>query len=295
VKKYVSLEVRRRRFGLLLLLPSIILLLAFFLYPIIYSFYLSLTNTNFFLPGFQSKFIGLENYISLFKNPDFIFSIRISFVYATVSTFIKLLFGFLLALIFQKQIRGFGFFRTIIVIPIMITPICAGLIWKYMMQPGFGLINYFLKFLGITGLNWYTEPSSALISVLLVDIWMLLPFVIVVMMSGLSSLPQELYEAASLDGATWYQKIIHITFPLMKPIIVIVTLINLIDAFKVFDSIWIMTKGGPARATEIFTIFAYKSAIAQGYLGRGAASSIIILFIIIITTLLFIKFSKIEH
>ena len=293
--KNLSLEANRKRFGYLLLLPSIIILLGLFLYPIIYSFYLSMTNTNFFLPNFELKFIGLQNYISLFKNSDFIFSVWVSFVYAIITTLLKLLIGFFLALLFQKRIKGFGLFRILIVIPMMITPICAGLIWKYMMQPGFGIINYLLKFIGITGLNWYAEPSSALLSVIIVDIWMLLPFVIVVMMSGLTTVPPELYEASNIDGAKWHQNIVHITIPLMKPIIIVVALINLIDAFKVFDTIWIMTHGGPARATEIFTIFAYKTAIAQGYIGKGAASSIIILIIVIITTLLFIRFTKAEH
>ena len=295
MKRYLPLDVSRKRFGIMLLLPSLILLFAFFAYPIIYSFYLSTTNTNFFLPDFKVKFVGLGNYISLFKNPDFIFSIKISFIFAIGSVVIKLLIGFFLALLYQNKIRGFGFFRTVIVIPMMITPICAGLIWKYMMQPGFGLINYFLKFIGVTGLGWYTEVPSALLSVLLVDVWMLTPFVIVVMMSGLASLPVELYEASSIDGATWRQNIIHITLPLMKPIIIITVLISLIDAFKVFDNIWIMTKGGPARATEIFTVFAFKNAMQQGNLGLGAAASIIVLFIVIIIAIAFINISKAEY
>ena len=294
-RTYLPLEVSRKRFGLYLLLPSIILLFAFFIYPIIYSFYLSTTNTNFFLLTIPLRFVGLQNYIALFKNPDFLFSVRISFIFAIAATAIKLVIGFLLALLFQNKIKGFGVFRTLLVIPMMITPICAGLIWKYMLQPGFGLINYFLRFVGITGLNWYTVPSSALASVLMVDIWIMLPFVIVVFMSGLSSVPPDLYEAASIDGASWRQNIFHITIPSLKPIIVIVVLINFIDAFKVFDNIWIMTKGGPARATEIFTIFAYKQALEQGYLGKGSAASIIILVIIIIFTLIFINVSKAEY
>jgi multiple sugar transport system permease protein len=295
IRNSISFEASRKRFGIYLLLPTIILLVAFFAYPIFYSIYLSTTNYNFFLPAFQTKFVGLANYINLFKDKDFLFSVRISFLYAIITTFAKLVVGFLLALLFQNKIRGFGFFRTVITIPMMITAICAGLIWKYMMQPGFGLINYFLKFFHISRIGWYTEVSTAFISVILVDVWMMTPFVIIVMMSGLASLPSEVYEASSIDGANWWQNTFHITLPLLKPIIIITTLISLIDSFKVFDNIWIMTKGGPARATEIFTIYAYKVGLIKGNLGAGAASSLIILVIILVISVIFIKFSKADY
>ncbi len=295
IRNNISFETNRKRFGIYLLLPTLILLVAFFAYPIFYSIYLSTTNYNFFLPAFQTKFVGLDNYINLFKDKDFLFSVRISFLYAIITTIAKLVLGFILALLFQNKIRGFGFFRTVITIPMMITAICAGLIWKYMMQPGFGLINYFLKFFHISRIGWYTEISTAFISVILVDIWMMTPFVIIVMMSGLASLPSEVYEASSIDGANWWQNTFHITIPLLKPIIIITTLISLIDSFKVFDNIWIMTKGGPARATEIFTIYAYKVGLIKGNLGAGAASSLIILVIILVISILFIKFSKADY
>ena len=143
-----------------------------------------------------------------------------------------------------------------------------------MFHPAFGLVNYLLGLLGIHGLGWHSEMSTAFLTVVLVDVWMLTPFVIIIAMSGLTALPKELYEAAGIDGANRWQKFIYITLPLMKPIIVIIVLIRLIDAFKVFDNVWIMTRGGPARKTELFTIFAYKDAMLKGSLGSGAAASI---------------------
>ena len=164
-----------------------------------------------------------------------------------------------------------------------------------MMQPGFGLLNYLLRFIGIKNIGWYTEVPTALASVLFVDVWMLTPFVIIVTMSGLSSLPEVIYEAADIDGASWWDKMIRITIPLLKPILVIIVIISLIDGFKVFDNIWIMTKGGPAHATELFTIYAYKEAITKGNLGMGAAASLVILVIIVIMTVLLFRFTRQEE
>ena len=294
-EKRLNMQQRNKTFAVLLLLPSVVFIFAFFAYPVCYSVYLSFTNTNLFLPSVQQGFIGLNNYIKLFQDPDFIDSIRVTFVFVFGATIIKIIVGILLALLYQQHIRGFGIFRSIIVIPMMITPICAGLIMKVFLQPGFGVMNYLIGFLGIPRIGWYAEVNTALMSVMISDLWMMIPFVIVVAMSGFASLPEEVFEAADIDGASWWTKLIKITLPMMKPIIAVIVLINLIDGFKVFDNVYIMTKGGPAHATELFTIFAYKEALKMGKLGYGATASLIVLFIIFVIALIFLKVSGAEE
>jgi multiple sugar transport system permease protein len=293
--RHVSLEVSNKRFAIMLLVPTMVVLFGLYTYPLCYSFYLSITNTNFFLPNVTTKIVRLKNYIDLFQDENFINSIIISFSFAGLVTIAELIIGMVLALLYSKEKFGLGFLRSIIIIPMMITPVCAGLIWKYMFHPAFGLVNYILGLMGFHRLGWHTEMSTAFLTVVLVDVWMLTPFVIIIAISGLSALPHELYEAADIDGANGWKKFTHITLPLMKPIIVIIVLIRLIDAFKVFDNVWIMTRGGPVRRTELFTIFAYKDAMLRGNLGSGAAASIIILIVVLILCVSFIKFSKVDY
>ena len=293
--RYVTLETSNKRFAIFLLIPTMVVLFGLYTYPLFYSLYLSVTNTNFFLPNVTTRIIGLRNYINLFQDEQFINSIIISFSFAGLVTIAELVIGMALALMYSKERFGLGFLRSIVIIPMMITPVCAGLIWKYMFHPAFGLVNYIFDVLGFHGLGWHTEMSTAFLTVVLVDIWMLTPFVIIIAISGLSALPHELYEAADIDGANGWKKLIHITLPLMKPIIIIIVLIRLIDAFKVFDNVWIMTRGGPARRTELFTIFAYKDAMLKGNLGSGAAASIIILIVVLILCISFIKFSRVDY
>ena len=295
MNKLISLKKGNNRFGVILLLPASILLFVFFVYPILYSFYLSMTNANYFLPDFHQKFIGLSNYLKLFTEKDFMDSIKITFIYATVSTAVKLLLGFILALLFQRDIKGFGFFRAVIILPMVITPVAAGLIWNYMYNQTFGLVNFILNVFHIPSLSWHTEPPTALLTIILVDIWILTPFVLIVTMAGLTNIPKELYEAAHIDGASWWSTLTNIIIPYMKPIIVIVILLNLIDAFKVFDQVWIMTRGGPALRTNLFTIYAYKEAMLKGNIGLGSAASIIVLIILIIISLIFIKSSRVNY
>ena len=293
--KKIGLEESKRRFAIFLILPSLLLLVGLYAYPLLRSIYISFTNENFILPSYIFKFVGFKNYIDLFQDKSFIDSIIITFSFVGIVTISEVVMGMLLALLYSKKIFAFGFFRSMLIIPMMITPVCAGLIWKYMYHPAFGLVNYILKLFGISGLGWHTEITTAFLSVVLVDIWMFTPLIIIIAISGITGLPHELYEASSIDGASGWQSFTHITLPLLKPIIGVIILIRLIDAFKIFDSVWLLTKGGPAKRTELFTIFAYKDALLKGNMGSGSAASMVILIIVIIFVTIFIKYSKIEY
>jgi multiple sugar transport system permease protein len=201
----------------------------------------------------------------------------------------EMVIGMTLALSITRNTRFQQICRSILLIPMMITPVVLSLMWKYMYNPEYGIFNYFLYFLKIEGPIWLGEPSPALPAVIMVDIWQWTPFVFLLLFSGIASLPPDVFEAAQVDGATGFQTFRNITLPLVTPFLLVALLIRFMDSFRIFDTIYVLTKGGPANATETLSIYTYKVGFNYFNMGYAATLSYIILVIITIASQQFVK------
>jgi len=262
--------------------PIAILIFGLTIYPTIYSFYLSLFSTK---EGVTTKtFVGLNNFLDLFQSGTFWRSLFITCEYTIAVVFLETILGFVIALLLKKINVGKTFFRLIFIVPLAISPAIAGLTWRTMYNPSFGVISYIFQSIGFENLRWHTGPSTALLSIILVDVWQWTPFVMIIIYAGLLTIPDELTEAALIDGCSKWKAFFRISLPYIKPIVFITLIFRTLDALKQFDLIFVLTKGGPGRATETLVISSFIDAFYNFMLGRAAAISIILLIISIIIT-----------
>lgn len=272
-------SLRRNRLPILLVLPSLVYLVAFSIFPLFFSAYLSLTEPK---QG-QNVFIGAGNYVNLLGDTAFHGALLNSFLYTIAAISIEFIFGLLIAQLLTTQV-GKGFRDAVnlaIIIPITMTPVVIALMWKILfMHPSFGLFNYGLSLLGIQGQAWLGSGTTAMPSVIFVDIWEWTPFVVLVLASSMSGLPPEQFEAGRIDGASGWQLFRHISLPLLKPAILVILLIRTMDALRVFDTIFMMTKGGPGSSTEVLSILIYLQAFPFFHMGYASAMSYVMMFII---------------
>ena len=215
-----------------------------------------------------------------------------TFVYAAAALTCEFLLGLGLALLLNNQIRGRGFFRASLLVPMMLPTVVVGVVWRLMLNPNFGAVNETLKQFGIDteSLTWTASPKLALLSVIAVDVWQWTPFVFLVLLAGLQAIPQEPYEAALIDGSSRWQTFWHVTLPLLKPSILIVLLLRTMDLLRVFDQIFILTEGGPGFATETISLYIYRTAFRFFDFGYAAAMSFVLLALTNVISALYIKF-----
>src|SRR6185295_7735268 len=211
------------------------------------------------------------------------------FTLLTVS--LSLVLAILLALLFNKQLPGFLLLRTIVLIPMLVTPIAVGIIWRIMMNPGHGMLNFLLGFLGIDPQPWFGSRSAAFASVLLVDVWEWTPFLFIIILAGLRGLPTSPFEAAAIDGASSLRIFFNITLPMLRPVIIIAALLRIIDAARTYDTVFIITRGGPDFATDLASIYLQRVNFQFFNLGYGSALSWIMLLAILIVVLFFVRWS----
>lgn len=197
----------------------------------------------------------------------------------------ELLLGIILALLVEQGVRGLSVFRTIFILPMMIAPVVVGLIWRYLYDTRFGLINYYLQKAGIAPQLWLADPDLALLSVIIADIWQWTPFIFIIILAGLQSLPSSAVEAARVDGCSTFQIIWNIKIPLLLPVITVALLLRLIDAFRVLEVIFIMTFGGPGLSTEVLSLHIYKTAFISQRLGMASAIANFLLVVILILSI----------
>ncbi len=265
------------------------------LYPILYSIYTSFFDWRMGQSIDTATFAGVSNYIWLLGNDQVWESFQVTIVFALSVVVIELLLGIGLALMLERPIRGMSVFRTIFILPMMIAPIVVGLIWRYMYNPQFGIFNLTLKSWGLSSVPWLSSPDMALISVIIADVWQWTPFIFILSLAALQSLPQSAIEAARIDGANVWQTILHIKLPLMMPVIIVAGLLRLIDAFKVLEVIFILTDGGPGLSTEILSLHIYKTAFIDFELGRAAALSNLLLILVMLITIVMFVFNKVRE
>jgi len=275
-----------RYFPRFLFLPTIVYLLVLTIFPLLYSLGISFFQTA---PGQPSRFVWFGNYATLLSDPTFHHALLITMFFVVVGVSLEIILGVGIALVLDRQLPAIGLFRLIIYIPMMVSPLVMGYFWRFMFETTFGVINYVLSLVRIPPIHWLIEPNPALISILIVDIWQWTPFVVLLILAGLQTVPSELYEAATLDRASWWMQFRRITLPYLKFPLLLALLFRTIDALKLFDSIYIMTGGGPGDYTQNLSVMAYKIGFTYFQVGKAAALSWLMVIIVNILATILIK------
>lgn len=272
----------------LLLLPSLAFLVAMTVIPTVYSLWLSMRQYNLSRPDL-AHWVGLRNYQQQLQDDLFWKALNVSLTFTVSVLVLEFVLGFLIATLLDRKMRGMGFVRTLFVIPVFASPVAMGLTWRYMYQPGYGLINFVLEAVGLPRVNWLASVDWAMPAVVIVDVWQWTPFVALILLAGMQSISTEIAEAAELDGLTKWQYMMRMVIPLIRPVVVVIGLIRLIDALKTFDLIYIITRGGPGTATYSLPLHAYSIGFASFLMGKSAAIAWIIVIIINIFTIVFLR------
>jgi multiple sugar transport system permease protein len=268
---------------LILIGPPFLIIFLLTVVPVVYSFYQSTWKLNLAMPG-SERFVGLGNYVKMLtQDPNFWIIMRNTAVQVFCTVSLQVLIGLLLALLFSRAARGISVARALLMVPMMATPVVIGVIWRFMVNPDFGIITFLLSLVGIPAVDWLGKPGLAMATIIAVDVWLSTSFVTIILIAGISSLSKEPFEAAKIDGASTFKSFVHITLPLLSPVIWVAVMFRLIDAFKRFDSIYIMTAGGPGNATETLNLYAYNTAFA--YLDTGYASALAMFLFFIVAAL----------
>ena len=272
------------------LLPSFLFVLTFSLYPILESFRLSFYRMILTLPWIGQKFIGWENYQDLVGDPVALQSLLTSMIFVAVTTPVEVLLGLGMALLLNESFRGRGWLRAIVLVPWAIPTVVSSQMWRFIFNDRYGLFNFVL-FGDATDRYWapLAEPGLALASIMVADIWKTTSFAALIVLAGLQVIPGELYEAASIDGASAWQKFRHITLPLVTPALLLALLFRTIDALKVFDLVFVMTQGGPADTTNVLQFYGYKKSFAEGMIGYGSTIAVAVFMLSLILSLLYIR------
>jgi multiple sugar transport system permease protein len=255
----------------LLLLPTIFYLLVWTIWPLLYGLGVSLYRYNLIRPDL-TKFIGLANYARLFESVVFRNSLRVTVLITVFAVISQLLLAFLIALVLDRRMRGIGVLRTLFIMPVFLSPTVVGLLWRYMYFPERGVVDYLFDQVGLPMVHWVAQTSTAKAGVLIMDAWEWTPFAVLVLLAGIQSVPADIREAADLDGLSIFQYARIILLPMLRPVILVVLLIRMIDTFKTFDSIWNLTRGGPGSSTYMLSIFATQTGLTGGEIGLATAA-----------------------
>lgn len=277
-----------RRFALLFLLPCIILLLFIVIFPLVYNVYMSLFNIN-LLGQVKEKFVGLINYADILRDSIFYQSLLRTILYSVPALVVETFLGLLIALLLNMDYPGRGFIQTLLMLPFVATPIAVSYVWRIMYNPDLGLIDYFLRLFKIPIWKGIYSGDTAMASLIVVDIWQWTPFLALIFLAALLSMPRDPIEAADIDGASRLQKLIYVTIPLIKDIMFIGIALRLIDLYKTFDIIYTLTGGGPGRKTETLNIHIYDRIFTDYEVGYASALTVVA---IIIISFLLARFAK---
>jgi multiple sugar transport system permease protein len=274
-----------------LLTPTIVLLGLFIAYPFVKGVLLSVTDTRVGVPG---NFVGIANFVKLWHDDIFRTAVYNTFLYTFVTTVFKLVLGLWLALLLNRHFRGKAITRAFILLPFIIPTVLSTLAWQWMFDPTFSVINWMLFHLGLihSRINWLGDDQLAMTSVIIVNVWRGVPFYAISLLAGLQTISPELNEAAAIDGARPWKRFWYVTWPLLLPVTMVVVLFSVIQTFADFQLVYVLTRGGPANATQLFATYAYQIGVGTGLLSEGAAISLAIfpvLLLVVIVQLVYIR------
>lgn len=284
----MSRKAEARRTAAILVSPAVLLLLALNIFPIVYAVYISLRHWSLSRPQ-PPRFAGLFNYESLWTDDRFLNALVVSGTFILLAVVVELALGFALAMTFNSRLKGLETLRKLSLLPIMAMPLVVGLIWFYMLNENFGVTNWFLTVIGFDRLPFLTDKTLAMLSIVLADVWQWTPFVMLVLFAALQSLPEYVFEAARMDGLTERQIFWRVTLPLLKPAILVVLVIRAIDAFRMIELIFMMTKGGPGGATEVLPWYIYTTGFLSLNLGYAASMAVVMIVVVTISAQLFVR------
>lgn len=284
------LKNRKQNFSIFML-PSMLILIIVFAVPLVYSLIVSFFDTSLRTDGLGS-FVGIKNYVSALTDSYFLDSMGTTFVFTLGVVCAEFIVGLIIALLLNTNVPGKSIYFSIILVPMMITPVAVGLIWRLLLHSELGVVNYLLELLGISGQAWLADSSLALKTVMFIDVWQNVPYMVLVILAGLVSLPEEPYEAARVDGASAFQRFRYLTMPMMVPTFMVVLLMRAINALKTYDLIYVLTKGGPGVETEVISYHIYQEAFRNLEIGSASAMSYLLVAVIAPIAFVFIKVSK---
>ncbi|MGE5675726.1 MAG: carbohydrate ABC transporter permease [Mycobacterium leprae] len=280
---------RQWGFGYALTLPAIVVIFLVILYPMARGIQMSFQNITLFnLSRDTHAFVGFKNYVGVFANPDFWRVIKNTAVWTVVNTVVQIALGLGAALLLNQKLKGQGIFRAVALIPWIVPSVVAVLTWRWMYDSGNGIFGYWLIKLGLAHeyVNWLGNISTALGSVIVQSIWKGTPFVLIMFLSGLQAIPNELYEAAAMDGANNWHILWRVIVPVLKRTIAVATILTVVFTLNNFNSVWLMTQGGPLHSSEILLTYAYKVAFQDFNLGQASAISVVMfVFLAVISTI----------
>lgn len=255
--------------------------------PLLYMLYLSFSNWVLYRQK-TPTFSGLDNWVEMLTSGRFWHSVQVELIFVAGAVALEFLLGFAMALLLNREMFLREFFRSVFIFPMVLPPIIAAFLWRFMLQSDIGVINYYLRFVNLNRAFLATGPS-ALATLILVDVWQYTPFVALLLLAGLQHISQEVLKAAEVDGASPVQCFRYVTVPLMIPTILIVLLLRIIDALKVFPTIYVLTRGGPGIATEALNYLAFLMAFEESRIGYGAALSLVVMILSIAIAILFVS------
>ena len=277
---------KESKISFLFFAPAGVFMLVFLFFPV-----MLLIKDSFFQVDMMSQgsgtFVGISNYIESIKSERFLGATANTLIYVVVAVSAELILGLFFAMLLNTGFKGHSVVRTILLSPLMIAPLVSGLIWKFMLNSQFGIVNQLLYDWNITSsrhaIQWLSDERTALLSTIIADIWLTTPFMMLVLLAGLQGIPETLYESAKIDGANKVKIFFYITLPSLLPVMVVAILIRTVDAARTFDIVWVLTQGGPANSSEVLSTYMYKTLTRYGEVGESSAMAV--LFIIILLML----------
>jgi multiple sugar transport system permease protein len=288
-RKWNSMARSDAFWGYAMIAPGLIGLLVFYIWPMLQTFYFSFTEWG---PFGDAVWTGLANYRELFHGPEFLMALRNTLVYTVLSVSITEAIALVLAVLLNQKLRGMSVYRTLYFIPVVTMPVAIGLVWRWLYNSDYGIINYLLSLIGIEGANWLSDPDLALYAIVVVGVWSGIGYALVLFLAGLQTIPAEYYDAASVDGAGALVKFFRITLPLLSPTVFFVTVISLIGSLQVFDLIFVMISSGRSASTspvidqtQSLVYLFYKNTFVINEQGQGAAVVLTLFIIIVLITL----------
>ena len=267
------------------ILPAVIVMAAGLFYPVLQAFYLSFFDWKIGTEFDDAPYVGLRHFVRMVGDENVWASIWVTIKFGFWTISLEMFLGVSLALLLEKPIRGASVFRTIFILPLMVSPVVVGLIWRYLFDARIGWINYYLGHIGIEPQVWLGDPQLAFFAIVFTDIWQWTPFIFIIVIAGLQALPSEVLEASKIDGANWWQHILFVKLPMIRSILLIALLMRLIDVFRALEVMYILTGGGPGRATELLSLHIYNRAFDTQQLGYASAISVLLILVVFILSL----------
>src|SRR5258708_24497018 len=296
--RVIGWKQRHQLIGSLFLLPALVFVAIFYVYPILFNIVMSFERytAKSFVTG-DAPFIGLGNFVRLFSNPDFMVAVKNTVIFTLGSLIFQFAFGLAIAVFFNRKFPLGGFLRSLFLLPWLAPVLVSGAIWVRLFDLDYGVINFVLRSVGLIQqpLAWLTDPHLAPISVLIANIWIGIPFNMVILYGGLQDIPSTLYEAAMLDGANAWQKFRYVSWPLLRPVSTVVLLLGLIYTLKVFDVIMSITRGGPANVSQTLNTWAYTLSFTSLDFGLGAAAGDILMLVVLVFGLVYLRYAAREE